>query len=128
MTRSKLLPHRLAALIVMSGMLPLPRPGRGSGPIRQPNVGGESTFRRRRGQVVALGVGKTVVVDLPRDIRDVLVADPKIANAVVRTSRRAYLIGVAVGQTNVYFFDATAHSSSASISRSPATSMAFARP
>jgi pilus assembly protein CpaC len=55
---------------------------------------------------VPLGIGKSVVVDLPRDIKDVLVADPKIANAVVRTSRRAYLIGVAVGQTSVYFFDA----------------------
>jgi pilus assembly protein CpaC len=54
---------------------------------------------------MALGVGKSVVIDLPRDIKDVLVADPKIANAVVRSSRRAYLIGVAVGQTNVYFFD-----------------------
>ena len=53
-----------------------------------------------------LGVGKSVVVDLPADVKDVLVADPKIANAVVRTSRRAYLIGVAVGQTNVFFFDA----------------------
>ena len=51
---------------------------------------------------VPLGVGKSVVVDLPGDIKDVLVADPKIANAVVRTSRRAYIIGVAVGQTNVY--------------------------
>jgi pilus assembly protein CpaC len=56
---------------------------------------------------VPLGVGKTVVIDLPRDAKDVLVADPKIANAVVRTSRRAYLIGVAVGQTNVFFFDAS---------------------
>jgi pilus assembly protein CpaC len=56
---------------------------------------------------VPIGVGKTVVVDLPRDAKDVLVADPKIANAVVRTSRRAYLIGVAVGQTNVFFFDAS---------------------
>ncbi len=55
---------------------------------------------------VPLGVGKSVVVDVPRDIKDVLVADPKIANAVVRTSRRAYLIGVDVGQTSVYFFDA----------------------
>ena len=53
-----------------------------------------------------LGVGKSIVIDLPGDIKDVLVADPKIANAVVRTSRRAYLIGVAVGQTNVFFFDA----------------------
>ncbi|HTS39998.1 MAG TPA: type II and III secretion system protein family protein [Xanthobacteraceae bacterium] len=57
-------------------------------------------------QFVPLGVGKSVVIDLPSDIKDVLVADPKIANAVVRSSRRAYLIGVAVGQTNVYFFDA----------------------
>ena len=47
-----------------------------------------------------------MVIDLPGDIKDVLVADPKIANAVVRIARRAYIIGVAVGQTNVYFFDA----------------------
>src|SRR5258706_13506620 len=55
---------------------------------------------------VPLGVGKSVVIDLPADVKDVLVADPKIANAVVRSSRRAYLIGVTVGQTNVFFFDA----------------------
>jgi len=56
-------------------------------------------------QFMTLGVGKSIVVDLPGDIKDVLVADPKIANAVVRTARRAYIIGVAMGQTNVYFFD-----------------------
>ncbi|MEH2608841.1 type II and III secretion system protein family protein [Bradyrhizobium sp. AZCC 1693] len=55
---------------------------------------------------LALGIGKSVVVDLPRDVKDVLVADPKIANAVVRSSQRAYIIGGAVGQTNVVFFDA----------------------
>ena len=43
---------------------------------------------------VPLGIGKSVVIDLPRDIKDVLVADPKVANAVVRSARRAYLIGV----------------------------------
>jgi pilus assembly protein CpaC len=64
-------------------------------------VGSETTAR-----FVPLGVGKSVVLDLPRDIKDVLVADPKIANAVIRSARRAYLIGVAVGQTNVFFFDA----------------------
>ena len=46
------------------------------------------------------------MIDLPADVKDVLVADPKIANAVVRSARRAYLIGVTVGQTNVFFFDA----------------------
>ncbi len=55
---------------------------------------------------LALGVGKSVVVDFPRDVKDVLVADPKIANAVVRSAQRAYIIGAAVGQTNVVFFDA----------------------
>ena len=55
---------------------------------------------------IPLGIGKSVVIDLPADIKDVLVADPKIANAVIRSSRRAYIIGVAVGQTNIFFFDA----------------------
>ena len=54
---------------------------------------------------VKLGVSKSVVIDLPHDIKDVLVADPKIANAVVRSSRRAYIIGIAAGETNVFFFD-----------------------
>jgi pilus assembly protein CpaC len=53
-----------------------------------------------------LGIGKSIVIDLPRDIKDVLVADPKIANAVVRSAQRAYIIGAAVGQTNIVFFDA----------------------
>jgi pilus assembly protein CpaC len=55
---------------------------------------------------LALGIGKSIVIDLPRDIKDVLVADPKIANAVVRSAQRAYIIGAAVGQTNIVFFDA----------------------
>ena len=55
---------------------------------------------------LALGVGKSVIIDLPRDVKDVLVADPKIANAVIRSPQRAYIIGSAVGQTNVVFFDA----------------------
>ncbi len=54
---------------------------------------------------LALGIGKSVIVDLPRDVKDVLVADPKIANAVIRSPQRAYIIGAAVGQTNVVFFD-----------------------
>ena len=55
---------------------------------------------------LSLGIGKSVVVDLPRGVKDVLVADPKIANAVIRSPQRAYIIGAAVGQTNVVFFDA----------------------
>ena len=55
---------------------------------------------------LSLGVGKSAIIDLPRDVKDVLVADPKIANTVIRSPQRAYIIGSAVGQTNVVFFDA----------------------
>jgi pilus assembly protein CpaC len=60
---------------------------------------------RMNARFLPLGIGKSVVIDLPRDIKDVLVADPKIANAVVRSAQRAYIIGAAVGQTNIVFFD-----------------------
>src|SRR5487761_2330466 len=55
---------------------------------------------------IPLGVGKSVAIDLPEDIKDVLVADPEVANAVVRTARRVYIIGgKKEGQTNIFFFD-----------------------
>jgi pilus assembly protein CpaC len=54
---------------------------------------------------LSLGIGKSVVIDLPRDIKDVLVADPKIANAVVRSAQRAYIIGARSARPTSYFFD-----------------------
>jgi pilus assembly protein CpaC len=63
-------------------------------------TGGQAKVR-----FLALGIGKSVVIDLPHEVKDVLVADPKIANAVIRSAHRAYIIGAAVGQTNVVFFD-----------------------
>lgn len=62
-----------------------------------------------RGNFLALGVGKSIVIDLPRDAKDVLIANPAIANAVIRSARRAYLIGVKAGQTNIVFFDDSGH-------------------
>jgi pilus assembly protein CpaC len=54
---------------------------------------------------VYLGVNKSVVIDLPRAAGDVLVSNPAIADAVLRTSTRLYLIGVKLGQANVFLFD-----------------------
>src|ERR1700753_3350518 len=64
------------------------------------SAGGQKT------RFLALGIGKSVIIDLPRDSKDVLVADPKIANAVIHSAQRAYIIGATVGQTNIVFFDA----------------------
>ena len=66
-----------------------------------------TTDGQMNARFVSLGIGKSIVIDLPREIKDVLVADPKVANAVVRSTQRAYIIGAAVGQTNIVFFNST---------------------
>ncbi len=60
----------------------------------------------RLNQTIPLGLNKSKVVDLPRDAHDIVVADPSVADAVTRTARRIYLFGKAVGQTNIFVFDA----------------------
>ncbi len=87
-----------ALLFVLAALTSKPVSADETGSIR-------SSAPQSSGRFLALGIGKTQVVDLPRDAKDVLVANPAIANAVVRSARRAYLIGVAPGQTNVIFFD-----------------------
>ena len=56
-------------------------------------------------RICTLPLNKSLILDLPSDARDVLVSNPGIADVVVRTSRRIYLTGVAVGQTNLFVFD-----------------------
>ncbi|MCZ7484330.1 type II and III secretion system protein family protein [Rhizobium rhizogenes] len=51
-----------------------------------------------------LGLNKALVIDLPEEAHDILVADPSLADAVTRTSRRIYLFGKTVGQTNIFIF------------------------
>jgi pilus assembly protein CpaC len=55
-------------------------------------------------QRVKLGLNKSVVIDLPSDAYDILVANPTVADAVTRTARRIYLFGKSVGETNIFVF------------------------
>ncbi|MEZ5994819.1 MAG: type II and III secretion system protein family protein [Hyphomonadaceae bacterium] len=70
--------------------------------VRLTNGGGDDS----RSASLVLPFGKSAIIDLPADARDVLVSNPAVADATVRTSRRAYVIGRALGQTNIFFFDA----------------------
>ncbi len=54
---------------------------------------------------IKLALHKATIIELPVEARDVLVSDPDIVDAVVRTSQRTYLLGRKVGQTNAFFFD-----------------------
>jgi pilus assembly protein CpaC len=57
-------------------------------------------------RTLSLPRGKSAVIDLPTDARDVLVSDPKVADVVLSTPRRIYVLGVGGGQTDAAFFDA----------------------
>ena len=56
-------------------------------------------------QMMTLPRGKSAVVDLPTDARDVMVTDPKVADVVLSTPRRIYVTGVTSGQTDATFVD-----------------------
>jgi pilus assembly protein CpaC len=55
-------------------------------------------------QKIKLGLDKSIVLELPQDAYDVLVANPDVADAVTRTARRIYLFGKDVGDTNIFVF------------------------
>jgi len=57
-------------------------------------------------QRITLGLNKSIVIDLPSDAYDILVANPAVADAVTRTARRIYLFGKSVGETNIFVFGA----------------------
>jgi pilus assembly protein CpaC len=52
-----------------------------------------------------LPFGKSAIVDLPEDVRDVLVTNPAVADAVLRSRRRISVLGIAPGDTDAVFFD-----------------------
>ena len=64
------------------------------------NVGAGSTTR-----ALSLPRGKSAVIELPIDARDVVVSDPKVVEVILSTPRRVYLLGQASGQTDAVFFD-----------------------
>jgi pilus assembly protein CpaC len=60
-------------------------------------------------QSITLGMGKSLVVDLDTEAHDVLVSSPDIVDAVVRSPKRIFLLGLKTGQTNAFFFDQANH-------------------
>ncbi len=55
---------------------------------------------------ITLGVGRSMMVQFPVELRDVMVADPSKVDAIVQTSDRVFLVAKGAGSTNAFFFDA----------------------
>jgi pilus assembly protein CpaC len=54
---------------------------------------------------ITLGLNKSMIIELPREVREVMVSNPDKIDAVLQTSTRAYLIGKAPGEANIIFVD-----------------------
>ena len=58
-------------------------------------------------QMINLPRGTSFAVDLPADARDVIVSNPQVAEAMLHSPRRITIIGLAAGETDAVFLDAT---------------------
>ena len=87
-----------AAVLAAPAILPAPKSMAGDL--------GDADVQRDGGRFVRIGLNKSVVIRLPGEARDVIVGNPDIVDAVVRTRNTAYLFARSVGQTNIFFFDA----------------------
>ena len=56
-------------------------------------------------RLAGLSRDKAEILSLPVDARDVLVTNPDIADVIMKTPKMAYILGQAIGETNVFFFD-----------------------
>lgn len=110
MTRSSLLPSsRMIRLAAMAAAVAIPAQFAISAAEAQ-NASSSHRISTRgaagTGQRIDLSIGKSIIIELPRDAREVFVANPKVANAVVRSARKLFIIGVADGATSIFAMDA----------------------
>uniref|UniRef100_A0AC34GW27 Pilus formation protein N-terminal domain-containing protein n=1 Tax=Panagrolaimus sp. ES5 TaxID=591445 RepID=A0AC34GW27_9BILA len=54
---------------------------------------------------IQLGLNQSRLIRLPKDVSDIVMANPNVADAVVRSSRNIYVLGKGVGQTNLVAID-----------------------
>ncbi|WP_306141241.1 type II and III secretion system protein family protein [Roseibium sp. MMSF_3412] len=59
---------------------------------------------RASGRILNVGIGRSVVINLAEDAADVLISNPEIADAVLRTPRRIFVLGNTAGQARLVLF------------------------
>jgi pilus assembly protein CpaC len=99
--RSSFLPLLLIALIMAAPCFAASTP--------EPNIisiatGGGEVHKR-----VTLGLDRATIIEIDAGVRDALVSNPAIVDAVVKSPRRIYLIAKKQGQANAFFYDGSGH-------------------
>lgn len=115
----------VAAAVVPAAPLPLtpaastPVPDRPSAPptmkvitldtaaLKSRHLPSDSEAEVPVGGVFKVAVNKSRPLDLPRNVSEIIVGNPDIADVLVRSPTQVYLMAKAVGETNVFFLDAS---------------------
>lgn len=97
----KILRSLLALAIIGTGLMGSPLPAAATDLAPE-----AATDAQVPSRVLRLALNKSIVIRLPAAAKDVLVGNPGVVDAVVRTHSTAYLFARAPGQTNIFFFDA----------------------
>ncbi|MCW6506491.1 type II and III secretion system protein family protein [Lichenifustis flavocetrariae] len=58
---------------------------------------------------LTMAVGKSSIVDLPGEASEIFIGNPAVANAVVRSAHKMFIMGVANGQTTIFALDKAGH-------------------
>jgi pilus assembly protein CpaC len=56
---------------------------------------------------VNLGAGRSMMMQFPMELRDIMISDPEKVDVILQTSDRVFLIAQKAGAANVFFFDAS---------------------
>lgn len=96
---------RVVTAVVLGGALVLPTllPAHAAPRSGQLRISRAETGATQR---LELGVNKSVIVDFPVQVREVIVSQPGVAAAIMRSKQRAIVQGISVGDTNIFFLDA----------------------
>lgn len=96
-----------AAPVVSAQTLPVQAASLAGGPGSGPATVRVDLGAGGASQNLALPRGKSAVIELPVDVRDILITNPAVADAVLRSPRQIYVLGMTSGVTDAILFDAS---------------------
>ena len=109
MTRAPRQHHLLLACIIIMALICAlySSPARAQSEVSVNTLDTSAVASQNKPSVITLPLNKVHVVSFDRSVRDVIIANPEIADVIVKTQTKAYIIGRSTGDTDILFVDQT---------------------
>lgn len=95
----------VAPLLALSLVAGLATPAAAADPVPDP-LSSVATNVNVAKTAITVMIGKSTFLDLKADARDVIVTNPTVVQATIRSERKMMLLGLGEGETQVYVMDA----------------------